>query len=164
MSHSMQLRAYGALWIAASAVLAWRALPYLGWQVDSSVQALEPQFLPLALFIATVLGIAKGFTVFRRVANRALLRIASAKDSVSLRTLFGARTCLLMGFMMMLGLAIRHLPYPVELKAWLVSTIYPAVSMALLIGSVYLLLPQKQTMPGLERCNELPWKHTGQKI
>ena len=84
--------------------------------------------------IAGILGVLKGLTVIRRAAHQALYRLQQPGSEQPLLRLFPPRTCLLIGMMMTTGIALRNAHYAPLLKSWLIAVIYPAVSLALLLG------------------------------
>ena len=89
----------------------------------------------MALSLAAVLGLVKGLTVIRRAANRAVNRLEKPDAQLPLFRLFPPRTCLLIGTMMTMGILLRNAHYDPMIKSWLIAVIYPAVSLALLIGA-----------------------------
>ena len=164
MNPSALISIYGALWLLASLLLGWRALPYLGFIADSAIQPLPPKQVPMALAMASVLGVLKGMTVFRKVVTRIFNTDAVMQEAQGPARIFGLKTIILIGFMMLLGLAIRHVPYPAVLKAWLVSIIYPGVSIALLIGVGFMSSARKRIVITKTQCKDLPWNRPGEEI
>ena len=164
MNPSALISTYGALWLLASLLLGWRALPYLGFVTDSTIQPLLAKQVPMALAMASVLGVMKGMTVFRKVVTRIFNTNSVIQGAQGPTRIFGLKTIILIGFMMLLGLAIRHLPYPAVLKAWLVSIIYPGVSIALLMGVGFMLAAKKRIVITKTQCKDLPWNRPGEEI
>lgn len=138
MSVDARCRVYGALWLFAAVVLVWRGLPYLGVG-DGARVALAGGEVVVALAAAAVLGVAKGLTVMRRAAHKARVRIATAGERGGLGTVFRGPVLLLIVGMMALGLTLRLAPYPDRWRAWVVGVVYPAVALALVLGSAPLL-------------------------
>jgi len=164
MNPSALISTYGALWLLASLLLGWRALPYLGFVADSTVYPLPTKQVPIALAIGAVLGVLKGMTVFQKIVTRIFNTDSVIQGAHGPMRIFGLKTIILIGFMMLLGLAIRHLPYPAVLKAWLVSIIYPGVSIALLMGVGFMLAAKKRIMITRTQCKDLPWNRPGEEI
>ncbi|MGC6415672.1 MAG: hypothetical protein ACON3Z_01000 [Bradymonadia bacterium] len=125
---------YASTWLVAALVLGLRALPFL-----SETSPMTGAEVVTALSIAGILGVLKGLTVIRRAAHQALSRLQQPGSEQPLLRLFPPRTCLLIGMMMTTGIALRNAHYAPLLKSWLIAVIYPAVSLALLLGATELI-------------------------
>ena len=128
------------LWFAVGVMLVWRGLPYTGLV---SSDAATRDFTPLsgshvwiALALAVVLGIGKGFTALRKGARRAATQIASRGERAPFWTILSPFMILLIAIMIGGGLALRKIPYDPEVKGWVIGVLYPAVGLALMIGGL----------------------------
>lgn len=119
-------------------MLAARARAYFQPDVDG---ALWGQDALMALGAAAVLGFVKGGTVMRSAAHRARTRIIRRGRTAPPWTVFEPAVLILIVGMMGLGFAIRLAPYPEVYRPWVVGVVYPAVALALIIGSRPLLDP-----------------------
>jgi hypothetical protein len=90
----------------------------------------------MALGIALVLGLAKGFTLLKKGARRAAKQIVNRGENAPFWTVFSPYMILLVLLMVGAGLAIRLSPYNPTVKGWVVGALYPAIGLALMIGGV----------------------------
>lgn len=129
MSIAGRCRLYGLLWWIAALILAARARPVFGpdglWMEDALI----------ALGAAALLGWAKGTSVMRSAARKARSRIIRRGATAPPWTVFEPQVIALIAFFMALGFAIRLAPYPEQYRVWAIGIIYPAVALALFIGS-----------------------------
>lgn len=123
-------RLYGLLWWIAALTLSARARPYFG------EGGLEGRDAWIALGAAAALGVIKGRSVMRDAAGRARSRILRRGPTAPPWSIFEPGIVLFVLAMMGLGFAIRAAPYPEAYRPWLVGVIYPAVALALVIGSL----------------------------
>jgi hypothetical protein len=102
----------------------------------------------LALGLALVLGLGKGFTMLRKGARRAARQIEDRGERAPIWTVFSPFMVLLVALMIAAGLAIRLTPYDKDVKGWVVAILYPAIGLALMIGGLLALsvepLPAKR--------------------
>ena len=150
MSLNARCTIYGTLWICAAITLAWRALPYLGLEEQSMIQGLEDSMRPYALACALGIGLMKGLTVLKKAARRAISRMKRYGDQAPLKTIFDLKTFATIIGMVTLGVIVRTAHYPAEVKAWVVSIVYPGVALGLSIGSIKLLTYREK----LRHCDE----------
>lgn len=129
MSIAGRCRLYGVVWWIAAFILAARARPYFG------PEALWMEDALIALGIAAVLGIAKGRSVMVRAARKARSRIIQRGPKAPPWSVFDVQVVGLIVFFVALGYAIRLAPYPEAYRMWAVGIVYPAVSLALFVGS-----------------------------
>ena len=122
------------VWSAVGVMLIWRGLPYVGLVASPDVVGLEGSSSWIALAVAGVVGVAKGFTALRKGARRSVTHIVSKGESAPWWSLFAPKMFLLVGLMIGLGLVLRLAPYDPVTKAWIVGILYPAIGVALLIG------------------------------
>jgi len=139
------------LWFAVGVMLVVRGLPYTGLMPsDAATRDFTPlagNHVWIALAAAVVLGIGKGFTALRKGARRAATQIEARGERAPFWTIFSPFMILLVGIMIVGGLALRKLPYDPEVKGWVIGILYPAIGLALMIGGLLALsaepLPQK---------------------
>jgi len=129
MSIAGRCRLYGLVWWIAALILVARARPYYGPDGLWVEQALA------ALGAAAVLGTIKGRTVMNSAARSARSRIILRGAHAPPWSVFEPRILLMIVGFMGLGFAIRHAPYPEQYRMWAVGIVYPAVALALFIGS-----------------------------
>lgn len=137
MSILGRCRLYGLLWWVAALILAARARPYFG--EGAGALGLSGQDAAIAGGAALIVGVGKGVSVMRRAAERARSRIMRRGATAPPWSIFEPGVVLLIVGMMGLGMAIRLAPYPEHYRPWVVGITYPAVALALLIGSAPLL-------------------------
>lgn len=128
------------LWFAVGIMLIVRGLPYAG-VTPSDVATRD--FTPLsghnvwiALGLAVVLGIGKGFTALKKGARRAATQIAARGERAPFWTILSPFMILLIAIMIGGGLALRKVPYDPTAKGWIIGVLYPAVGLALMIGGL----------------------------
>ncbi|NCG20324.1 MAG: hypothetical protein GWP91_15050 [Rhodobacterales bacterium] len=137
-------RTYGALWVFAGCLLCWRSLPYLGL-VQTDTVSLTTAELPVALGLALVVGVLKGWFMLRKSAEFAGRRMLREGKNAPWWTLFRPPVLVLLGVMIAMGVALRHGPYDDQIKAWLVGVGYLAIAIALWIGGGTLLIARRPT-------------------
>lgn len=128
----------------AGCLLSWRSLPYLGL-VQTDTVSLTPGELPMALGLALVVGVLKGWFMLRKSAEFAGRRMLREGLDAPWWTLFRPPVLLLLGVMVAMGVGLRHGPYDDQIKAWLVGIGYPAIAIALWIGGGTLLQARRPT-------------------
>jgi hypothetical protein len=128
------------VWFAVGVMLMVRAFPYLGFRAsDPATRDFDPltgSHVWMALGIALVLGLAKGFTLLKKGARRAARQIVNRGENAPFWTVFSPYMILLVLLMVGAGLAIRLSPYNPTVKGWVVGALYPAIGLALMIGGV----------------------------
>lgn len=128
------------LWFAVGAMLVVRGLPYTGLRFsDTATRDFTPlsgQDVWIGLAAAIVLGIGKGFTALRTSARRAATQIVDHGERAPFWTVFSPFMIVLVGSMIMGGLALRLLPYDPVVKGWLIGVLYPAIGIGLMIGGI----------------------------
>ena len=128
------------LWFAVGVMLVVRGLPYTGLMPsDAATRDFTPlagNHVWIALAAAVVLGIGKGFTALRKGARRAATQIEARGERAPFWTIFSPFMILLVGIMIVGGLALRKLPYDPEVKGWVIGILYPAIGLALMIGGL----------------------------
>jgi len=122
------------LWIAVGLLLIWRGLPYAGLVADERVTGLHGDQRWIALLVALVVGLGKGFTMLRKGARRAVAQIVSKGERAPAWTVFSPFMIVLVALMIGAGLALRLAPYDPQVKAWVVGILYPGIGVALIIG------------------------------
>jgi hypothetical protein len=114
----------GLIWAGVGSMLAWIAY---GWLSEMSVALAAG----LAAF-GIALGVAGTATVFARVSRMNIARISRAPDIACVFSFQAWEGYLVMTFMIGLGVALRHLPVPPEIKA----PVYVGVGISLAASSV----------------------------
>jgi hypothetical protein len=84
------------------------------------------------LSVAILIGYAKGRLILMRAGERIISRIASLRAPISIFRLYGRRDCLMMLSMMGLGMVMRFLEVPIEIRGFILV----AVGTALIQGSL----------------------------
>ena len=120
--------------MAVGVLLIWRGLPYAGFRSDPQITSLHGDQRWIALLVALVVGLGKGFTMLRKGARRAVAQIVSRGERAPVWTIFSPFMILLVGLMIAAGLALRLSPYDPQVKAWVVGILYPGIGVALIIG------------------------------
>jgi len=140
MSQQARRMVVCVVWVAVGVMLIVRALPYLGFTASDPVTR---DFTPLAgsqvwiaLAVALVLGLAKGFTLLRKGARRAAKQIVARGETAPFWTVFSPYMIVLVLLMVGAGLAIRLSPYDPTIKGWVVGALYPGIGLALMIGGL----------------------------
>jgi hypothetical protein len=128
------------VWFAVGVMLMLRALPYLGLRASDPLtrdfNPLEGRNVWIALGLALVLGLAKGFTLLRKGARRAARQIVDHGEKAPFWTVFSLYMIFLVALMIGAGFAIRLSPYDPTVKGWVVGVLYPAIGLALMIGGL----------------------------
>lgn len=124
------------VWAAVGLMLIWRGMPYAGFESDPEIVGLTGNDRWIAVGLAILVGIGKGFTALKKGARRAATHIHRCGESAPLWTVFSPVMILLVAGMIGLGLALRLSPYDADIKAWIVGVLYPAIGLSLLIGGV----------------------------
>ena len=126
------------VWFGVGVMLISRALPYLGLRPTDKTdfKPLEGSQVWIALSIALVIGLAKGFTLLRKGARRAARQIVDHGEEAPVWTVFSPYMIALVLLMIAAGLAIRGVPYDPTIKGWVVGTLYPGIGLALMIGGL----------------------------
>ena len=131
------------VWFAVGIMLIVRGLPYTGLIAsDPATRDFTPlagNSVWIALAIAVVLGVGKGFTALRKGARRAATQIEARGERAPFWTVFSAFMILLIAIMIGGGLALRKLPYDGVVKGWVIGILYPAVGIGLMIGGILVL-------------------------
>jgi hypothetical protein len=121
-------------------MLVVRGLPYTGLTAsDVATRDFTPlagNSMWIALAIAVVLGVGKGFTALRKGARRAATQIVARGERAPFWTIFSPFMILLIGIMIGGGLALRKLNYDPVAKGWVIGILYPAVGIGLMIGGI----------------------------
>lgn len=94
-----------------------------------SLQQASLILICLGIFV----GFLKGRLILSRSANRIIKRILSLPNPCSVRTIYPRSYLILLGSMMTLGMAIKWIPIPYDLK----GVIDVAVGSALINGSAF---------------------------
>lgn len=117
-----------AIWFVVGSFLLWKGLFLLA----GNLQLLEMKSLPILRFVARytrdleqsvmtliaaglLLGFIKGRLALKRVVKRTTDRM---RERVALRDLFARRDFILIGFMMLLGMSMRFLPIPIDVRGF----------------------------------------------
>jgi hypothetical protein len=136
------------VWVAVGLMLIWRGLPYVGLRADPGVAGLSGNDTWIALAVAVVVGLGKGFTMLRKGARRAAAAIEKRGEYAPAWTVFTPFMIVLVLLMIGLGLVLRLAPYDPGIKAWVVGILYPGIGLALIIGGLLALsvepLPDKR--------------------
>ena len=122
------------VWMAVGVMLIWRGLPYVGLRYDPAVLSLSGNDTWIALGIAVVVGIGKGFTLLRKGARRGVANIVQSGELAPMWTVFSPYMIVLVLLMIAFGQLLRKLEYDPQVKAWLVGILYPGIGLALIIG------------------------------
>lgn len=139
MSQQARRMVVCVVWFAVGLMLIWRGLPYAGLRATPA----NPDFTPLAgaqtwiaLAVAAVVGIGKGFTALRKGARRAVRQIVDHGERAPAWSVFSPFMILLVALMVCAGLALRLTPYDPVVKGWVIAILYPAIGVALVIGGL----------------------------
>jgi len=128
------------VWFAVGVMLIVRGLPYAGvTPSDISTRDFTPlsgHNVWIALGLAVVLGIGKGFTALKKGARRAATQIAARGERAPFWTILSPFMILLIAIMIGGGLALRKIHYDPTVKGWIIGVLYPAVGLALMIGGL----------------------------
>ena len=128
------------VWFAVGVMLIARALPYLGLRPSDPAtrdfQPLEGSQVWIALAVALVIGLGKGFTLLRKGAQRAARQIVDRGEEAPVWSVFSPYMVMLVLAMIAAGLAIRGVPYDATVKGWVVGVLYPGIGLALMIGGL----------------------------
>jgi len=124
------------VWVAVGIMLIVRGLPYAGLRHSPDVVGLTGNDTWIALGLGLLVGLAKGFTLLRKGARRAVANIVQRGETAPAWTVFSLSMVLLVGLMIVFGLLLRRAPYDPQVKAWLVGILYPGIGIALIIGGL----------------------------
>ncbi len=124
------------VWIAVGIMLIVRGLPYAGLRHDPEVVGLAGNDTWIALGIGVVVGLAKGFTLLKKGARRAVSNIVKSGENAPAWTVFAPSMIVLVLLMIGFGLVLRLAPYDATIKAWLVGILYPGIGIALIVGGL----------------------------
>lgn len=91
--------------------------------------------VPFLACIGALIGFVKGRTVLRRAARREVQRIFALPHPVSMRQLYSLRGAILLGLMFCLGLLLKFLNLPLDVR----GVIDVAIGVALILGSTHYL-------------------------
>jgi hypothetical protein len=145
MSQQGRRRLVAVVWIAVGVMLIWRGLPYAGLREAPDVAGLTGSDRWIALAIALVIGVAKGFTLLKKGARRAAAHIVKSGPTAPAWSVFSPYMIGLVLLMIAFGVALRTIRYDAHVKAWLVGSLYPGIGIALIIGGLL-----ATTVPPLE--------------
>jgi hypothetical protein len=145
MSQQGRRNVVAIVWAAVGLFLIWRGLPYAGLRdfpaSDDLLEQVEQVGLDgsdtwIALAVAVVVGLGKGFTMLRKAGRRAATQIASRGEQAAAWTVFSPYMIVLVGLMIVLGVTLRTADYDATVKAWTIGILYPGIGVALLIGGL----------------------------
>jgi hypothetical protein len=136
MSQQGRRRVVAVVWIGAGIFLFIRGMPYNGLWHSTEVVSLSGNDTWIALGIGLLVGLAKGFTLLKKGARRAVTNIVKRGEYAPWWTVFAPSMILLVGLMIVFGVALRKAPYDDTVKAWLVGSLYPGIGLALVIGGL----------------------------
>lgn len=114
----------GMVWIMAGLMLSRVAI--LWWERYNGA------FLILFIALGLILGVVKGYFIFSRVVRKNIARIARMEDTAFILAFIPWKTYLLIGLMIMVGMALRHSTLPKQYLAIL----YLGVGLALILSSL----------------------------
>ena len=134
MSQQGRRRVVAVVWMAVGLMLIVRGLPYAGLLHFGDTVGLTGNDTWIALGLGIVVGIAKGCTLLRKGARRAVRNIVDAGESAPAWTVFNAYMIVLVLVMIGAGLVLRLAHYDAHVKAWVVGILYPGIGIALIIG------------------------------
>ncbi len=127
-------RLYALIWWTVALVLLIRSWPYIVELDGTGHTVIGMPTVFWAMTLSASLGWIKGRTALRKSALRALCRLRSSGDIAGLGSLWDWSTIVLVACMSCLGIVLRNGNYDIEIKIWVISVVYPAVSIALVMG------------------------------
>ncbi|MDX8431546.1 MAG: hypothetical protein SNF33_07095 [Candidatus Algichlamydia australiensis] len=117
-----------ATWFLTGTLLLWKGLRFLSVEVKFLGAKQLPllrfaarysrdleQAILLLIATALIVGFIKGRIALRGVVNRTIARM---NDKVQLQSVFAPRELILIGFMIALGVSMRFLPIPIDVRGF----------------------------------------------
>ncbi len=125
MKHRDWIICSGGLWFAVGIMLMYKGLRLISdAQVDPGSLSMRMSESSshvgnMIIFLALIVGFAKGRFVFSKTVQRVVSRIRSLPLPIRISEVYTKSYWILIGSMMMLGMVFRFLPIPIDVRGFI---------------------------------------------